>query len=562
MNTKKESSQKRKNLINIVELIANQAANSTLSNQFMKNIKDPAEELSAFLGCTRIQAVLFSVVCSLNFSNKTVGLEQVANWLGSNPLSLARYLNDLENLQKKKILRSEPEISNISNISSIPTTSFSVNPEVFNALRKGEPIMKTRQRIQDSYGLIKAICAVIGQCNEELISVNEMWKEIATVEKECSSIKFCRDLKSQVNDKQERALFLNLCDEYFAGNFNCDLLEKIRQIEHEEQRQLEIRFRITTGVSQLVKKDLIETRESFFRSDIEIRLTDNAVGLITSDNPRISVCMQDKKNPDLILSGNIVKKDLLFAPREKEKLESLIRVLMPAEHGKLVRRLSASGMKTGIAILLDGPPGTGKTESVLQIARRTGRDIYQVTISETKSKWFGESERVIKSVFDRYRKLSKEATLTPILFFNEADGIFSSRKRIGESDMDQTENAIQNIILQELEDFSGILIATTNMMQNFDKAFERRFLYKIHLGKPTAEIRSLIWKNRIPLLSKEKTLELARKFDLTGGQIDNVVRKYSIERIHNGKPPTQRQIESLCLEESPNHEINRIGFKI
>ena len=195
MNTKKESRQKRKNLINIVELIANQAANSTLSNQFMRNIKDPAEELSEFLGCTRIQAVLFSVVCSLNFSNKTVGLEQVATWLGFNPLSLAKYLNDLECLQKIRILKSESEISKISNISSIPTTSFSVNPEVFNALRKGVPIMKTLRRIRDSYGYIKAICAVIGQCNEEMISVNEMWKEIARVEKECLSIRFCRELK-------------------------------------------------------------------------------------------------------------------------------------------------------------------------------------------------------------------------------------------------------------------------------------------------------------------------------------------------------------------------------
>jgi hypothetical protein len=64
------------------------------------------------------------------------------------------------------------------------------------------------------------------------------------------------------------------------------------------------------------------------------------------------------------------------------------------------------------------------------------------------------------------------------------------------------------------------------------------------------------------MLSKVKALELARKFDLTGGQIDNVVRKYSIERIHNGKTPTYKQIESWCLEESPVQEMNRIGFKI
>lgn len=562
MKTKTEARQKKKNLINVVELIATQAANSTLSNQFLRNIKEPAEELADFLGCTRIQAILFAVVCSLNFSNKTVGLEQVATLLGINPLTIARYLNDLERLQKIRVLRSESEISKIANLSSIPATSFSVNPEVFNALRKGFPIIESKNKIKDGYEFIKAISGVISQCNDEVITVKDMWKEIARIEAECSSIRLYKELRAQGLDREERALFLNLCNEYFAGNYNCDLIEQVKQIVPEEHEQLEIRLWISKGKSKLIQAELIEIRESFFRGETEIRLTDKALRMMTADNPRIFVCLQDKTPSDLILAKDIVKKELLFAPQEEEKLESLIRILMPSEHVKLVSRLSKSGMKTGVAILLNGPPGTGKTESVLQIARRTGRDVYQVTISETKSKWFGESERLIKSVFDRYRKIAKEMKTSPILFFNEADGIFSSRKKIGESDVDQTENAIQNIILQEMEDFSGILIATTNMIQNFDKAFERRFLYKIHLEKPTAVIRSLIWKNRIPSLSKGIAMELARKFDLTGGQIDNVVRKYSIERIQNGKPPAHKQIEAWCLEESPNNEITKIGYKI
>jgi len=106
---------------------------------------------------------------------------------------------------------------------------------------------------------------------------------------------------------------------------------------------------------------------------------------------------------------------------------------------------------------------------LFQIARRTGRDIYQVPISETKSKWFGESERLIKSVFDRYLKISKDMTTIPILFFNEADGIFSSRKKTGDNNVEQTENAIQNIILQEMEDFSGILIARISWYDEFQQ---------------------------------------------------------------------------------------------
>jgi SpoVK/Ycf46/Vps4 family AAA+-type ATPase len=233
---------------------------------------------------------------------------------------------------------------------------------------------------------------------------------------------------------------------------------------------------------------------------------------------------------------------------------------MPNHYKGLTNRLGKCGMKTGIAVLFYGPPGTGKTESVFQIARQAGRDLLQVTISETKSKWFGESERKIKEVFDRYRKLVEDSEIIPILFFNEADGIFGSRKQTGDSSVDQTENAIQNIILQEMEDLKGIMIATTNMTQNFDKAFDRRFLYKIHFEKPTPEARSHIWKDKISSLTDAAALQFAETHNLSGGQIDNVARKYLMSRVLQGKIPTNQQLEAWCREENLCTEIKKIGF--
>jgi SpoVK/Ycf46/Vps4 family AAA+-type ATPase len=112
-------------------------------------------------------------------------------------------------------------------------------------------------------------------------------------------------------------------------------------------------------------------------------------------------------------------------------------------------------------------------------------------ISETKSKWFGESEKRIKAVFDRYHGLVKEKGIAPILLFNEADAVLGKRRELTQSRLgpDQTENAIQNIILQEMENLNGILIATTNMTVNLDKVFERRFLYKIEFDKPDTEAK-------------------------------------------------------------------------
>ena len=139
-------------------------------------------------------------------------------------------------------------------------------------------------------------------------------------------------------------------------------------------------------------------------------------------------------------------------------------------------------------------PGTGKTESVLQIAKKTGRDVLVINVEDVKSKWVGDSEKNIKEVFNRYRRLVNTNTdgNIPILLFNEADAILGIRKKGADNAVDKMENSMQNIILQEMENLDGIFIATTNLTENLDAAFERRFLYKINFTRPDKEARRAI----------------------------------------------------------------------
>jgi AAA+ superfamily predicted ATPase len=561
MKTKSDGRRTKKNFIRIVETIANEAVDSDFSDQFIRSVKASADEISAFLGCTRIQSVLFSVICNLNFSNKTVSLEQIATWVGCNPITVAGYMNEIDNLRSLKIIRKETEEKK-NNSKSISTLSWSVNPEIFNALSKGEALSRPKRCISDSYELIKAVSGLVGQYAADEITIKEMLQEINDIEKKNSKIEFLREVKRMIPDRSERILFIHFCDEYYAGNINLELIPKIRLVTPDERRQLELRLTISNGNSHLIQQGLLEIRETFFRSEIEVRLSAKAIELLFKGNKSLVIGLKQQKSPDLISSTEIKYKKLFFNREEKEKLVFVEQLLKPDNYSNLIKRLEKSGNKTGIAMLFSGLPGTGKTESVYQIARNTGRDICRVNISETKSKWFGESERLIKEVFDRYRDLGKDAKIKPILLFNEADGIFSTRKQIGDSSVDQTENAIQNIILQELEDLDGILIATTNMTMNLDKAFDRRFLYKIQFGKPVPEARSQIWKNKIPSLAKTNAIKLAKKHDFSGGQIDNIARKFITHRILRGKSPSLEQIESWCMEESTMQEIKKIGYKI
>ena len=165
-------------------------------------------------------------------------------------------------------------------------------------------------------------------------------------------------------------------------------------------------------------------------------------------------------------------------------------------------------------------------------------------------------------MFDNYRAKVKECTITPILLFNEADAVISKRQEGAERAVDKMENSIQNIILQEMETLDGILIATTNLAQNMDKAFERRFLYKIKFEKPTVEARLHMWHEMIPSLDQEQCRILATRHEFSGGQIENIARHYAISNIlHGDSTNVIEDITAYCDSECIETRENcRVGF--
>lgn len=225
------------------------------------------------------------------------------------------------------------------------------------------------------------------------------------------------------------------------------------------------------------------------------------------------------------------------------------------------QKLKENNLTKGITILLHGEPGTGKTETVYQMARNTGRELLKLDLSGFRSKWFGESEKNIRNVFLKYRRYCHRTDRMPVLFLNEADGIISRRNEVVQSNTTQTENLIQNILLEELENFEGILFATSNLIRNFDRAFERRFLFKVELQKPGLPVRAKIWKAKLPQLTFPECENLAKQFDFSGGQIDNIASKCLMyEIIHNTRCNLDSVME-FCREETLS-DTNRepIGF--
>ena len=311
----------------------------------------------------------------------------------------------------------------------------------------------------------------------------------------------------------------------------------------------------------LQKTDLVEIEKtsSLFGESTTILLTDKGKEALLGEDAALYI--DNVSDKQLLACDKIAEKKLFFSGELKEQLSLLSNSLSEEHYKALCTRLEENRLPKGIAVLLYGEPGTGKTESVMQIARATGRAIMHVDISATKTCWFGESEKLIKKVFTDYRRLCEKSKTCPILLFNEADAVFSKRKDAGSSSVAQTENAIQNIILEEMEKLDGILIATTNLADNLDRAFERRFLFKIRFDKPTIEAKTSIWMNKLPDLSAEDAHTLASSYDFSGGQIDNITRKALMQEIIKGKKPTLNNLVTICSEENISRNSHRkIGY--
>ena len=321
-----------------------------------------------------------------------------------------------------------------------------------------------------------------------------------------------------------------------------------------------IKRQLRDGSHVLLEKGLIENTcgDGFCDTD-GFQLTDAAKEEFLAE---LDIRPLNRQVRGLRQPGSITAKNLFYPEKTHRAITELTSLLQPENFSAVQKRLSDNGMRKGFACLFSGMPGTGKTETAFQIARMCGRDIMQIDIATTKSKWFGDSEKQIKALFDNYRSCVRKSEVTPILLFNEADAVFGKRRFLGNgyNGPAQTENAIQNIILQEIENLDGILIATTNMSRNMDAAFERRFLYKIEFEKPEIETRKAIWLSLIPGLTEQDALALSSRFDFSGGQIENIARKFSVHQVLSGNNPSLKDMMRFCAGESISRKEAKIGF--
>jgi hypothetical protein len=495
-------------------------------------------------------------------SNSSISLDTYSNYLNTSILRVLLFQKDFEELIRRKLLSRQKTSRRRRGGECLPFLNLSIPVDLIYSVVNNEPLPKKRKSDLSFYELLDEIYALHYQLDEGFIDHGEFCAAVEELVTEHKSNPIIRQILIYRLTTLDLSILLLALQQMVQGNQNLAWLPLLRTL-FENKDQIKVRKEWQAGKSKLQLTGLIcFDDDSQFRSDKSITLTAKGLELFGNDK-NLFIELDTPKTKDLILSTSIAEQKLFFNEREQGELAFLTNLLQPYNYNKVVDRLKSNNMKGNFTILFSGHAGTGKTESVYQIARTTGRDIKMVDASKTKSKWFGESEKLLAGVFSNYRKLAENSKLTPILLFNEADGIFSSRQTGDESSVRQTENSMQTCLLQAMEDFEGILIATTNLPINL-KEFERRFLYKISFDKPDPSIRFNILRDKIPFLTDDQISHLSDTYSLTGGQIANLSKKFIMNQILTGKYPDMDEVLRLCDSEFlvKSKDRSQIGFKI
>lgn len=538
------------------EQVYQKAEKSKLSTAFFKEVESDLNILSAYLKLTPQQTVFLVILLNKSFDNYRVTFDCVSQYLGKSAIGLLQFREDFNYLVENNYLEMDgnTKLMQFDNMHGIL-----VNKELKTALVDGMPLPKLKNRCFDNpLALVYEVHQIVYNAGKEKKTKLELHKDLATIMETNEHLKFVQEIKTLGLMPLDVSILLHCVWENLFNEDHCDLSEIAEAFFETQLQQFAYFSGFKSQNNSLMHAGLITLLSDSHLRYCRILFTEKCLQFFHLHGLEIE--NHEKANKLFIKANKLEAKTLIFDSSVQNSLAVIQNALQEKRLVEIQTKLQKLHSAKGIVAMLHGAPGTGKTEFAKQLALETNRELLWVNISETKSHWYGESQKLIKKVFDDYRKKAESSSKIPILLFNEADAIFSKRTFDNATSVGETHNAIQNILLEEMERFDGILIATTNLVDNFDAAFERRFLFKVNFPKPNESLRQLIWKNKLPKLKTSDCQKLASHFDFSGGQIDNIVRKKVIYEITQGEQINMNKLLAFCEEETFNHAKTRIGF--
>lgn len=542
-------------LIELIQHIVNLAEGCDFSQVFVEQVKPYVELMARREKINERQALLLSVIVNESV-NGGCFISDIVNFINCSNLDMLPYMKDIDELEQLGFIESERFVH---------SKKYMVTETALESIKNDKPFKHKSYKGMNLVTFLSTFYSFTQNLFRHSISHEKYYQEAERLWRDNEDLPILQRIDGlHLADNNEELLILQFC--------RCLMINNVAELEvrdfifiiDEGPNRNEHAYALTHGEHELLNKNILEyCCEDGMKDTNKFRLTDKARRLLLPDYKEEKEVKSESM--DIIANKDITRKALFFGDEVKKQVDRLADLLKESNYRRIRKQLKENGFRSGFSSLFYGEPGTGKTECALQLARKTGRDVMQVNISQVRSQWVGESEKNVKRIFDEYRRLVRTSKRCPILLFNEADAIISQRKRGNGSSIDKMENTMQNIILQEMENMEGILIATTNLACNMDKAFERRFIYKVEFQKPTPEARLAIWHSMMPTLKKSTLKTLSQQYAFSGGQIENIARKNMVDKILYGKDDNDlEQLEEYCRSEviQNKNRLTPIGFTV
>lgn len=537
-----------KTTIESFKLIFVKAKGSKLSFGVNKELTTAFKQLSSLFTLTHIQCALFSIVFAYTIDDELERVKtlRLIDFLGLEYESFFDLKGDLEVLINRGFIKQlkEDRTENLLN------SSFTVNQKLIDMLFRNEQI-QFEKLYGNGYNFTQFARHMYRINNDALLnfmSSEDVYASVIEHENRNENLTQILALKSLELDVKDRLIIYYL----------------VHKLQHENEstiRAYSVCFdvlgaaetlmyiqNLSLNKSQLQVQELIELVNSS-----DLRLTSKAKELLLYEIAD-SIVVDEKSEVETshfyIKYNSIPERKLYFNSDIQRELNILQTLLQKDNFNEYQCTMQEMGNKNeGISILLYGPSGTGKSSIVDELARKTQRNIFQVDLSVVRSKWWGESEKNIKKIFEEYSEICSQSDNTPILLFNECDALLGKRNDAGEDRHDFTEATMTNMLLEFFEKNKGIIVGITNIDKNLDSAFLRRFTVKYYIGNPDRNAVKSILKSKLDFLSDKEIGWIADRHSLTGGQIFNILQKCTINRIITKSNPTVSEVMDFCEDE-------------
>lgn len=530
-------------MFDLVARIVKAAEGSALSSPFLNYVKPFLD-----LFCSRQQLdAMEGLILAIIIDNTVEGgtsYRDVGRFLHCTHIDVLKLLPVFKSLNEKRLIEVSRDFGRHMDYEPVE--------DLIKAYRDNKPYFPPSLKADNDEGLLTSVFDLNFSISQNNLSRDDYESKMENVMAANKDLPIMRHVNGyNLPDAGYNAVVLHLCCLLYFDNERDHDLRSMAFIFDEGSGRNHFIHLMKKGNGPLFKKGIVQfasTKDGLVDTS-EFRLTDNAVhNLLPGYKPK---GMSAMRLASVIMPEKIVEKKLFYSEDVQEQVARLAGLLDKRNFTEVQKRLVENNFRKGFCCLFYGGPGTGKTALAQELARSTGRKLVRIDLSSVRNMYVGQSEKNVQAIFSGYMAMLANEEDAPILLLNEADGLLTKRNTKGTDGVDKMENTMQNLLLQNMEEFEGIMIATTNLVSNMDKAFERRFLYKIKFPQPDAGVRGEIWHSMMPELSASAVSELAQKYPFSGGQIENIARKSIVDSILYGIDEAKKldNIDGYCRHE-------------